>query len=86
MTFGLEFCYNRGSGEHTRTLIMDERQFYTEKEETRKVKADLPQLPRRIRGSGALEGLPEEKKNCRAESGEETEKVRQGQFLYGAAG
>src|SRR6266404_9113870 len=39
---GPRICYNRSSGERARTLNMDERAFYTEKEETRKVKLVCP--------------------------------------------
>src|SRR5258708_40149300 len=49
-------------------------------------KAGLPELPRRVRGSRALEGLPEEKRiAARNRRGRQT-KVCEGQFLHGAAG
>src|SRR6266446_2062826 len=49
-------------------------------------KAGLSELPRRIRGSRALEGLPEEKRIAARNRRGRPAKVCEGQFLHGAAG
>src|SRR6267154_5472530 len=49
-------------------------------------KAGLSELPRKNRGSRALEGLPEEKRIAAGNRRGRPAKVCEGQFLHGAAG
>src|SRR5580698_1143582 len=61
---GPRICYNERSGEHSRFITMDERSFYTEKEEVRKIKLVCPscrgefEFPVRWKVSREKRGLP----------------------------